>query len=101
MISFPDIRSGFFIRIHTTLTVVVAVCGAAVPTWAITPTTTTLALKSGGNAVTTVATGSVVTLTASVTLAGLPVSTGQVSFCDATATDCLGIHLLGTAQLTL
>src|ERR1700722_3787515 len=64
------------------------------------PTITTLSVFSGGNAVTTVAQGSVVTLTATVMAGGTPVTPGQVNFCDATAKFCTDIHLLGTAQLT-
>ncbi len=63
-------------------------------------TTTTLAVTSAGNAVTTVTPGSVVLLTATVTVSGTPVAPGQVNFCDATAKSCTDIHLLGTAQLT-
>jgi trimeric autotransporter adhesin len=63
-------------------------------------TTTTLAIASAGNAVTTVMSGSVVTLTATVTAGGNPVTPGQINFCDATAKLCTDIHLLGTAQLT-
>jgi VCBS repeat protein/Big-like domain-containing protein len=63
-------------------------------------TTTTLAVASAGNAVTTVTSGSVVTLTATVTAGGNPVSPGQINFCDAAAKYCTDIHLLGTAQLT-
>jgi hypothetical protein len=63
-------------------------------------TTTTLAVASAGNAVTTVTSGSVVTLTATVTADGNPVSPGQINFCDATAKYCTDVHLLGTAQLT-
>jgi hypothetical protein len=63
-------------------------------------TTTTLAVTSGGSAVSTVNSGSVVTLTATVTTGGTPVTVGRVNFCDATATYCTDIHLLGTAQLT-
>jgi hypothetical protein len=62
-------------------------------------TTTTLAITSGGSAVTSVASGSVVTLTATVT-AGAAVTQGLVNFCDATATYCEDIHIVGTAQLT-
>jgi trimeric autotransporter adhesin len=58
-------------------------------------TTTTLAIASAGNA-----SGSVVTLTATVIAGGNPVSPGQINFCDATAKLCTDIHLLGTAQLT-
>ncbi len=72
-----------------------------VPAWAApAPTITTLSVISGGNAVTTVAPGSVVTLTATVTAGGTPVTPGQVTFCDATAKFCTDIHLLGIAQLT-
>src|SRR5271170_3057346 len=63
-------------------------------------TTTTLTVTSGGNAASTVASGSVVTLTATVMTGGTPVAPGQVNFCDATAKFCTDIHLLGTAQLT-
>jgi trimeric autotransporter adhesin len=71
------------------------------PAWAApAPTITTLSVISGGNAVTTVAAGSVVTLTATVMAGSTPVTPGQVNFCDATAKFCTDIHLLGTAQLT-
>ena len=71
------------------------------PAWAApAPTITTLSVTSGRNAVTTVAPGSVVTLTATVMTGGTPVTPGQVNFCDATAKLCTDIHLLGTAQLT-
>ena len=70
------------------------------PAWAApAPTITTLSVTSGGNAVTTLAPGSVVTLTATVTAGGTPVTPGQINFCDATAKLCTDIHLLGTAQL--
>jgi trimeric autotransporter adhesin len=71
------------------------------PAWAASaPATTTLSVTSGGNAVTTVAPGSVVTLTAAVMAGSTPVTPGQVNFCDATSRFCTDIHLLGTAQLT-
>jgi len=60
----------------------------------------TLAVISGGQAVTTVSSGSVVTLMATVTNAGAPVTTGLVNFCDATVAYCTDIHLIGTAQLS-
>lgn len=65
-------------------------------------TTTTLAMTSGGNAVTpggSVASGSEITLTATVAAGLAAVTVGQVNFCDASATYCTDIHLLGTAQL--
>jgi hypothetical protein len=64
------------------------------------PTTTTLAVTSGGSAVTTVTSGSVVTLTATVLAGTTSVTVGQVNFCNAAATNCIGLNLLGTAQLT-
>jgi hypothetical protein len=72
------------------------------PAWAApaAPAITTLSVISGGNAVTTVAQGSVVTLTATVMTGGTPVTPGQVNFCDATAKFCTDIHRLGTAQWT-
>ncbi len=63
-------------------------------------TTTTLAVASGGSAVDSVAPESVVTLTATVNAGSTPVTTGQVKFCDAAATSCTGVHILGAAQLT-
>ena len=63
-------------------------------------TATSLAVTSGGSAVTAVASQSVVTLTATVMAGSKPVTPGQVNFCDAAATHCTDIHLLGTAQLT-
>lgn len=62
--------------------------------------TTSIAVTSGGNPVTSVTSGSVVTLTATVLSGGTSITNGTVDFCDATATYCTGIHLLGTAQLT-
>jgi Chitobiase/beta-hexosaminidase C-terminal domain/FG-GAP-like repeat/Bacterial Ig-like domain (group 3)/FG-GAP repeat len=64
-------------------------------------TTTTLAVTSGGSSVTSVSYGSVVTLTASVAVGTSVVSTGQVNFCEAAASDCIGIHQIGMAQLTV
>jgi hypothetical protein len=63
-------------------------------------TTTTLSVTSVGSAVTTIPSGNVVTLTATVSSGAGAVTTGQVNFCDATVTYCTDIHLMGTAQLT-
>jgi trimeric autotransporter adhesin len=63
-------------------------------------TTTSLAITSTNGAVTTVTSGSAVTLTATVNYGPKAVTVGQVNFCDATAASCTDIHLLGTAQLT-
>jgi hypothetical protein len=63
-------------------------------------TSTTLAITADASALTSVSSGTVVTLTATVDGGGVPVTTGQVKFCDADAVDCTDIHLLGIAQLT-
>jgi sugar lactone lactonase YvrE len=64
------------------------------------PTATYLAIDSGSTAVTSVKSGTVVTLTAIVKAGSTALKTGQVQFCDATAKYCTDIHVLGTAQLT-
>ncbi|MFP5207850.1 MAG: beta strand repeat-containing protein [Acidobacteriota bacterium] len=66
---------------------------------ALATTTTTLALTSGNGPATAVPQGTVVTLTATVTAAGAPVTSGQVNFCDASAKSCTDVHLLGTTAL--
>ena len=48
-------------------------------------TTTTLTVTSGGSDVTSVASGTVVTLTATVVSGSTKVTPGQVRFCDASA----------------
>ena len=73
---------------------------AGSPAVASIPSTTTLAITSNGSDGTVVASGSVVTLTATVIAGSTAVTPGQVKFCDATAANCTDIHLLGTAQLT-
>ena len=76
-------------------------CLTAQRSWAVpAATTTTLAVSSGGNAVTTVKSGSVITLTATVNTGTAAVTTGQVKFCDASAAYCSDIHLFGNGQLT-
>jgi hypothetical protein len=62
-------------------------------------TTTTLAITASGAAATAVAAGTVVTLTATVKAGSIAVAHGQVNFCDATASSCTDVHLIGTAQL--
>jgi len=74
--------------------------GCCAPAFAQTTTTSSLAVTSGNSAMTTASAGSVVTLTATVTAGSTPVTQGRVNFCDASATYCTDIHLLGTAQLT-
>lgn len=68
--------------------------------WALRGSTTRLAVTSAGSPVTTVSSGGVVTLTATVDSNGSGVTPGLVNFCDAEARYCSDIHLLGTAQLT-
>ncbi|MGA7155862.1 MAG: FG-GAP-like repeat-containing protein [Acidobacteriaceae bacterium] len=63
-------------------------------------TTTTIAFTAAGAPVTVVLAGTAVTLTATVTSNGVPVTPGQVKFCDAIPGHCTDIHLLGTAQLS-
>lgn len=72
-----------------------------IPLWGDPPTTaTSLTITSGGKTVSSVSTGSAVTLTAMVTAGGSAVTFGQVSFCDASAPTCSDIHLLGSATLS-
>jgi FG-GAP-like repeat/Chitobiase/beta-hexosaminidase C-terminal domain/Bacterial Ig-like domain (group 3) len=63
-------------------------------------TLTSLSVSASGRQTTSVAAGTVVTLTAEVTAGGANVSPGQVNFCDATAAYCMDVHILATAQLT-
>lgn len=75
--------------------------GFATPLWGSTsPTTTGLVVSSGGSPVVTVASKTVVTLTARVQSGLSSVQVGQVRFCDAQAAFCNDAHLLGVAQLT-
>jgi hypothetical protein len=64
------------------------------PAFAQTATTTSLAVSSGA-----VASGTAVTLTATVKAGAISVTPGQVAFCDATAAYCTDVHRLGVAQL--
>jgi hypothetical protein len=111
MLSSPASCSRIFSGINTTFGRMVAptitflacsvlLCVVTATAWATNATTTTLAVTSADSVVTTVTSGSVITLTASVTMAGKPVTTGQVYFCDATAPRCTDIHLLELSQLT-
>jgi hypothetical protein len=65
-----------------------------------TPTVTNLVVTSEGTPATTVASGNVVILTATVNAGPTAITVGQVNFCDATAPLCTDVHLVGTAQLT-
>jgi hypothetical protein len=64
------------------------------------PTSTSLNVSSAGSTVATVASGTEVTLTATVLAGSLPVTSGTVNFCNANAAHCSDINRLGTAQLT-
>jgi hypothetical protein len=63
-------------------------------------TTTTLAVSPSSSPGSPLPPQTMVTLTATVETAGTAVSPGLVTFCDATATNCTGLAVLGTAQLT-
>ena len=69
--------------------------------WGVPPVTaTTLTVSSGGAQVTSVLPRSVVTLSATVKVGVNPVTVGEVNFCDASASECTDIHLVGTAALS-
>jgi trimeric autotransporter adhesin len=60
-------------------------------------------MSSGTNSVSSggvLSTGSELTLVVTVTSGSTNLTIGRVNFCDAAATYCTDIHLLGTAQLT-
>jgi hypothetical protein len=88
----------------TAATVVMAAMFAFSTAWATAASTTTvLTVTSAGSGATSVAAGTVVTLTAMVTTGnahGTAVTPGLVEFCDAAAAYCEDMALLGTAQLT-
>ena len=67
---------------------------------AATATTTTLAITSSTGTVTSVPSGTAVTLTATVKAGSALVEAGLVKFCDAAVAHCTDIHLKGTGQLT-
>jgi CSLREA domain-containing protein len=78
-----------------------SLCGVPFQAWAATiATTTALTVTNGGKTVTSVAAGTVITLTATVVSGSGPVNPGQIKFCDATAAHCEDSALLATAQLT-
>jgi hypothetical protein len=67
---------------------------------AATATTTTVAITSSTGTVTSVPSGTAVTLTATVKAGSALVEAGLVKFCDAAVAHCTDIHLKGTGQLT-
>jgi hypothetical protein len=80
--------------------VCLAWCGGSKPARASSATAITLSITSVGNAVSSVAGGPVVTLTATVQAGATTLTLGLVNFCDAAAASCMDIHSVGTAQLT-
>ena len=70
--------------------------GAGLPAGAQTQTSTTLSIAPSSS----VSAGTVVTLTATVLAQSTHVTRGTVIFCDASATYCEDIHIVGAAQLT-
>lgn len=91
-------RTRFCRQSATFFTLLLAVSGHAL--FAQTATSTTLDITANNAPTTSVALGTVVTMTASVAAGATPVTVGQVDLCDAAATYCSDIKLLGTAQLT-
>lgn len=91
----------YHIRFLTLLSIALIAGLQSRPALAATPqaTTTELAVTSAGTSVTDVQQGALVTLTATVTSGSVPVTTGQVLFCNAAAPLCTDINQLGTAQL--
>lgn len=69
-------------------------CGAEAVAQSLAATTTSIAVTSGGTAVSSVSAGTVVTLTAAVNSGANSVTRGQVNFCDASTAYCMDIHLL-------
>lgn len=91
-----NVRSAALISLLTLF----AVTAGAAAKESLATTVTRLAITSQDTQVTSVASGAVITLTATVVSGGEAITVGQVNFCDATAGHCTDIHLLGTAQLT-
>jgi hypothetical protein len=96
----PELLASLRTFVYFIAAACLALCGGLQQAWASITTTTALVVNSDGGAAMTVTSGSVVTLTATVTGGGTAVTPGQVNFCDATAKYCTDIHILGTAQLT-
>ena len=96
--SCPNAISGFPKWIRYPLALALVSCAAMAQ--AKTATTATLAITSSGSTVSTVSAGTVITLTATVKAGATAVSPGLVNFCDANATYCEDVHIIGSAQLT-
>jgi sugar lactone lactonase YvrE len=65
-----------------------------------TATATSLTISTAAGSVTSVESGTVVTLTAKVKAGGVALTAGQVNFCNAGGEFCTGVDLLGTASVT-
>jgi trimeric autotransporter adhesin len=78
--------------------VILALSGVP-PAHAVPLTITSLSITPSGNPVTSVQSSTVVSLTATVTIAGAPATSGQIIFCDADAVACTDVHILGGAQI--
>lgn len=98
----PRARNRKAVLLQALVIALIGLCIGASPALAQTraATTTNLSVTAKTGAVTTVTSGTVITLRASVSAGGTALTTGQVNFCDASAKYCTDIHLLGTAQLT-
>jgi hypothetical protein len=73
---------------------------SSIPLWGLLPaTSTTFSVRSGGTTVKSVPPGTAVLLTAHVTVGTIPVTAGQVNFCDASAPHCTDIHIIGSSAL--
>ncbi len=92
---------GWLLSRRLVLTLAAAQLLLPVAAWAQRPATvTTMTIAPATGQESSIAPGTVVTLTATVSMAGNPVPQGQVNFCDAGVSYCTDVHLLGTAQLT-
>jgi hypothetical protein len=66
----------------------------------ISATATSLQIVPATGQASSIAPGTAVSLRATVTLGGQPVTRGQVTFCNAVFSYCTDVHRIGTAQLT-
>jgi trimeric autotransporter adhesin len=64
-----------------------------------TSTATVLAVTVNGSSASQISAGSPITLTATVTSGGSPITQGQVNFCNAAVVHCTDVNVLGTAPL--
>ncbi len=89
-----------FLGIRSVWGLVVALLGVAMPAGAAAvPTTTVLDISSLSGPVTSVAAGTILTLTATVKAGSAAATPGLVTFCDATASRCVDAAVYGTVPL--